>query len=238
MAIRRMESPDYRGPSLMQPGKSPFTPYDIDFSDVEPYGGEKELDPGEVRWNPQTRHFERGPAREEEVDAPFSRFRTEQQRPTSTTTVTTAARKKPTMPLPKFELPERDPGRVKELRAQALFPMRGFRQEARRMLPRIAGMEGPMQKEAMRGWTEGLGTGISTIAGKAGLEAERLYGIERGEEIRAEERNFLAELQDYLAGYETTQTAITTPKYGEEEEYDPFDRPWVKFKPGVPVTRP
>ncbi|MCK4240825.1 MAG: hypothetical protein KAX30_04320 [Candidatus Atribacteria bacterium] len=214
---------------------TPWTGYqqwDVDFGDFVPYGGEEELRPGQVRWNPQTRHFEHGPAEEEAPDRPFSHFRTEQQRPTSTTTKTTVSPTKPTMPLPTFTLPERDPERVKELRAEALFPMRGFRQEARRMLPKIANLPGPVQKEAMRGWTEGLGTGISSITGKAGLEAERLYGIERGEEISALRQNFLAQLQDYLSGYGSTQTTISTHGYGEKEEkYDPWAQDWIKFKP-------
>ena len=212
---------------------TPWTGYqqwDVDFGDFQPYGGEEELSPGEVRWNPQTRSFDRGP-REEETDAPFSRFFTQQQRPSSTTTTTTTRPIKPTMPLPTFTLPERDPGRVKELRAEAMFPMRGFRQEARRMLPRIGNLEGPMQKEAMRGWTEGLGTGISTIAGEAGLEAERLYGKERSEEISALVANFQASMQDYLAQYGATSTAVTRPQYGEEEEYDPWAQDWITFRP-------
>jgi len=120
---------------------------------------------------------------------------------------TTTTPIKPGIPLPKFTLPERDEGRVKELRTEALStPMRSMRQEARRGLSRIGSMEGPMAKEAYRGWTEGLGTGISSIASQASLQAEQLYGVERGEEINAMLTNFQAEMNEYMASWGTTTT--------------------------------
>ena len=133
------------------------------------------------------------------------------QKMTGTTSTTMPIR--PTIPLPKFTLPERDVGRVKELRTEAMStPMRGMRQEARRALSRIGAMEGPMAKEAYRGWTEGLGTGISSIASQATLQAEQLYGVERAEQIGAMMANFQAELNAYFASW--GQKTTTTYQYG------------------------
>jgi len=155
---------------------------------------------------------------------------------TTGTTSGTSTPIKPTIPLPQFTLPDRDEGRVKELRTESMStPMRSMRQEARRALSKIGNMEGPASKEAYRGWTEGLGTGISSIASSASLQAEQLYGVERGEEINAMLTNFQAEMNEYMAswGQESTQTTTTKYKYGQEdeEEYDPWARDWVKFKP-------
>ena len=140
---------------------------------------------------------------------------------TSTTGTTTGTTMpiKPGIPRPTFTLPERDEGRVKELRTEALStPMRSMRQEARRALSRIGNMEGPASKEAYRGWTEGLGTGISSIASSASLQAEQLYGVERGEEINAMLANYQAEMNDYMAQY--GQTTTTKYNYGGSGDGD------------------
>jgi len=176
------------------PSKTATSPWDFDLKDImPPYKSQEKASPSS-----QT-----------------SQAGTQYKPPTGQTSITTMSKTKPSMPLPKYTLPERDTGRVKELRAQELgYPMRKYRQEARRMLPKIAGMEGPMRGEAMRKWTEGLGTGISSISREAGLGAERLYGVERGEEINAGLTNFSAEMQDYLNQYGTTQTTKMTYQYG------------------------
>jgi len=138
---------------------------------------------------------------------------------TSTTTGTTTPIK-PSGPLPTFQLPKRDEGRIKELRREAMStPMRATRQEARRALSRIGSMDSPMAKEAFRGWTEGLGTGISSIASSASMTAEKLYGVERAEEIRGMLTNFQAQMNDYLAQYgqKSTQTTTTQMQYGGEQ---------------------
>ena len=179
-------------------------------------------------WNPVTRHFENEYG-ETWGSSDYERRRgftggsygygggggstrwTVPQRITGTTSTTIPI--KPDMPLPTFTLPERDVGRVKELRREAIStPMRSMRQEARRALSRIGAMEGPMAKEAYRGWTEGLGTGISSIASQASLQAEQLYGVERAEEIRAMLTNFQAELNQYFASW--GQKTTTKYQYG------------------------
>jgi len=158
-------------------------------------------------------------SKEESEESPIKSIWTLPSKLTSTTATTTSTTTpiKPTIPLPTFKLPERDIGRIRELRAEALStPMRKLRQEARRALPRIALMEGPMAKEAYRGWTEGLGTGISSIASQATLQAEKLYNVERAEQIKEMLVNFQAELNDYFSQYgqKTTQTTTTEYEYG------------------------
>jgi len=156
---------------------------------------------------------------EEESKGDNGGFTSEAKRWTvpSKVTGTTTTPIKPTIPLPTFTLPERDEGRIKELRSEAMStPMRSMRQEARRALSRIGSMDEPTAKEAYRGWTEGLGTGISSIASSASLQAEKLYGAERGEEINAMLTNFQAEMNEYMASWGTT----TKMQYGDEDEND------------------
>jgi hypothetical protein len=139
---------------------------------------------------------------------------------TTTTTTGTTTPITPTIPMPTFELPERDEERVKELRAQSMgAPLRKTSQEARRALSAINAMEGPLAKEAYRGWTEGLGTGISNIAAQATTQAEQLYGAERAEEINAMLTNFDAEVNDYFRQYgqETTTTTERETEFAQIE---------------------
>ena len=122
---------------------------------------------------------------------------------------------KPGDSMPTFTLSDRDKGRVRELRAEALStPMRSMRQEARRALTGMDSMGSPLAKEAYRGWAEGLGTGISSIASQASLQAEELYGVERAEEISVMLANFNAEMEDYFKQYGQETTTETDTKYG------------------------
>ena len=135
------------------------------------------------------------------------------------TSITTPV--KPEDSMPTFTLSDRDKGRVRELRAEALStPMRSMRQEARRALTGMDSMGSPLAKEAYRGWAEGLGTGISSIASQASLQAEELYGVERAEEISAMLTNFNAELKDYFEQYGQETTTETEELYGLTTEPD------------------
>jgi len=156
-----------------------------------------------------------------------------------TTSTTTTTPIKPGGAMPTFTLPGRDEGRVSELRSKGMYPVRGLRQEFRRGLANLG--EGPNAQRAYRGALEGLGSGISSIAGQAGIQAENLYGRERSEEITALSANFQAQMQDYLNQYGQESTGTQTYDYGNDEDFSDMGAFALKgikgWEPGAQIRR-
>jgi len=138
---------------------------------------------------------------------------------------------KPGVPMPTLSIPERDEGRVAELRSKYMYPQRRLRQELRRGMTDVRNISDPtVRREVSRGLIEGFGAGLSEISGRAGIEAENTYARERAEEIRVLEVNFQAAMNDYMAqwGQETTM------QYGAADPKKPVgipeDAQWNEWK--------
>ena len=199
---------------------------------------------GSPVWNPVTRHFEtasgetwgsqqyearRKPSGGGYGGTPFSHFRTEQQRPSGTTTTTTSTRTKPDIPLPTFNIPERDEEREKELREKYMY-LRPYRRGLERALLSIGREENPAIRKYRTG--EALSAFSETVGGevkRATKEGVSTYGRERADAIMALSMSFQAAMQDYLAQYGQKQVSTMQYQYGdingggkEEWAYGPF----------------
>lgn len=139
-----------------------------------------------------------------------------------TTTTGTTTPIAPGIPRPTFTLPERDVGRIKELRRAYMAPVRQVRQGLRRTLASLPSVSNiAVAREMGRGAVEGLGSGISQISEAAGRGARAEYGQERAEEISALNMNFQAAMQDYMARWGKRTTTTTKAEQRRGPQYMP-----------------
>lgn len=118
----------------------------------------------------------------------------------TTTGITTAVppdRPRPELgAFPEFELPERDPARLRELTQEGMFPMRGLRRGLERTLLRASQARTPQERKML---TEAalreFGGGVSTTAGQARQYAQAAYAPEYAAQMQAAQLNWQGNIE-------------------------------------------
>ena len=202
-------------------------------------------------WNPKTQHFEPGGGETpgDYGDRP-TRW-TVPQRQTGSTTVTSWApsgeKPSPYTVVP-FEAPEWDEEEISRLTRKRAAPgVRRLRSAVQMAMTRP--YESPqIRRMTLREALAGFGMGLESVMGAAGREAVGEYGAEYGREWQAGAMNWQALQQQRMADWQALwnvymrsgkQVSKTQIQYGggEEEEYDPWARPWVKVKPAGYIAK-
>jgi len=118
----------------------------------------------------------------------------------TTTGITTAVppeRPRPELgAFPEFELPERDPERLRELTQEGMFPMRGLRRGLERALLRASQARTPQERKMLtEAALKEFGGGVSTTAGQARQYAQAAYAPEYAAQMQAAQLNWQGNIE-------------------------------------------